>query len=159
MTLMSSLAFALMTLSGSANEPRVMQLQWLTGNWSGCIDALVVEEQWMRPAAGIMLGAGRNRSSGTLKLSEFLAVFERDGTLIYAPRPDGQPGVEFVLHRLTENAVEFRNAAHDFPQFIAYERLPGNTLQVRVGRLDSSSALQYRLQSVDPLAETDCGER
>lgn len=148
---------AALLLAGS--EPRIEQLHWLTGSWSGCIGSLVVEEQWGRPAAGIMLGTGRNHQDGALKLYEFVSVFKKGGSLVYAPLPGGQRSVEFGLHHLADRSVEFRNPEHDFPQFIAYELLADGALQVRVGNLDADQATQYRLVAADPRSETRCGSR
>jgi hypothetical protein len=106
----------------AADPPRVADLAWLAGCWEGKQPTSTVEEQWMAPAAGLMLGMNRTLRRGGEPAWEWLRLFERDATVVYVAAPVGQAPTEFVLEALTDDQAVFTNPAHDFPQTIRYRR-------------------------------------
>ena len=82
----------------------------------------VVEEQWMAPRGGAMLGAGRTVQGGRLVEHEFVVIREDSGRLVYEARPSGQPPAAFPAREVTPRSVVFENLQHDFPQRIGYSR-------------------------------------
>jgi hypothetical protein len=73
------------------SAPRLGQVGWLAGCWERSTGPRIVEEQWMRPRAGLMLGASRTVHGDSLVDFEQVRLLERDGHLIYAAEPAGQP--------------------------------------------------------------------
>ena len=107
------------------------RLGWLTGCWEMRRGALVVEEQWMAPRGGTMLGMSRTaRGDSTLEY-ELVVIRSRGDTLVYQAHPSGQPGAEFAATEVSDSHVVFANPAHDFPQRISYRARP-DSLVARV---------------------------
>lgn len=126
------------------DSERIQSLAWLAGCWEASSGTRSVEEQWLRPRGGTMMGMSRTvRREGKLETTqeyEFLRLFARDGKLVYAALPSGQQGTEFVETELGESQVTFGNPAHDFPQIIRYRRVGADSLQARVeGTLGGNS--------------------
>ena len=101
---------------------RIEQLAWLQGCWTLSSGGRTVEEQWMAPRGGVMLGTGRTVKDGKLVEYEFVVIREREGALVYEAHPSGQPSAEFVSIQVGDSEVVFENKAHDFPQRIGYRR-------------------------------------
>jgi hypothetical protein len=107
----------------------INQLGWLAGHWRMEKAGRVVEEQWMAPAAGVMLGMGRTVSRGKVTEYEFLQVREGPGgALYYIAQPSGQKEAAFQVVSLDAAGVIFENPQHDFPQRITYSLQPDGSL-------------------------------
>lgn len=106
------------------------RMAWLAGCWHREAPRRVVEEQWMRPAGGVMLGMSRAVTTEEDKLVEFEAVRieEKDGRLVYTAKPYNQPEGSFHSIQITDELVLFENKEHDFPQRIGYRRVGADSL-------------------------------
>ena len=70
----------------------IVKLAWLAGHWRLEKGGRVIDEHWMAPAGGVMLGMGRTVSKGKELEHEFLQIREGpDGVLYYVAQPSGQP--------------------------------------------------------------------
>jgi hypothetical protein len=105
---------------------------WLAGCWEQRAGGRLVEEQWMAPRGGTMLGMSRTTRGDTLVEYEQVRIFERGGKLVYAAHPSGQEPAEFESTTLTDSLIVFENPTHDFPQRIVYQRLGLDSLIARV---------------------------
>ncbi|HWW26322.1 MAG TPA: DUF6265 family protein [Caulobacter sp.] len=115
------LAFAL--AAALAGPPATIdQMAWLKGCWVQAKPNGEVEELWMAPGGGVMLGLGRTVRDGKLREYEFVRIVEADGSLAYIAEPSGQARAAFPLKSLTADEAVFENAAHDFPQRVIYRR-------------------------------------
>jgi hypothetical protein len=101
------------------------RLAWMAGCWEQHSGTRLVEEHWLAPRAGVMLGLGRTVRGDTLREYEFTRIYARGDTLVYAAQPSGQPAAEFRALPLTERAVTFENLSHDFPQRVIYRAAAG----------------------------------
>lgn len=110
-------------------------LDWLTGCWQGGDTDRVVEEQWMGPRGGTLLGMSRTVTGGRTAEYEFLQIRQQDDGLFYIARPSGQAETSFKLvsdaTQLAREAV-FENPQHDFPQRIIYRLQPDGALLARI---------------------------
>ena len=130
----------------------VQDLGWLAGCWSRGSGALVMEEQWMRPRGGAMLGMSRTVRRDTMVEYEHLRIIERGGKAVYVAMPSGQVTTEFEAATTTDSLVTFENPAHDFPQRIIYRRRGADSL---IARIEGMRAGQLR--TVDfPFARVAC---
>lgn len=120
----------------AAQGSSLEQLSWFRGCWAYTSPRVVIEEHWMRPAGGSMLGVSRtlrrNPSGDSTIAWEFIRVYARGIDLVYAAQPHNQPAAEFVSEKVSENEVVFANPAHDFPQRIIYRRAGADSLRARV---------------------------
>jgi len=97
------------------------QLAWLAGHWRMEKGGRVVDEQWMAPAAGVMLGMSRTIARGKVVEHEFTQIREGPGGALYfIAMPSGQKEAAFEIVSLTDREAVFENKGHDFPQKIIY---------------------------------------
>ena len=110
------------------------RLAWLTGCWERRSGERVVEEHWLAPRGGVLLGVGRTTQAGALVEHEFVRIAEAGDTLVYHAAPSGQPAAEFraPLPAAGAREIVFANPAHDFPQRVAYRAVGGDSLLARI---------------------------
>jgi hypothetical protein len=121
--------------SKASGPATITQLDWLAGSWRMEMAGRIVEEQWMAPAGGVMLGMSRTVTKGRIAEHEFMQVREGPGgDLFFIAQPARQKEAAFKLLSQTASAVVFENKEHDFPQLIGYAlRADGNLLAYREG--------------------------
>jgi hypothetical protein len=105
-----------------AQQPTVDRVGWLQGCWRLTRAESTIEEQWMAPRGGTILGMGRSVRGGKTSEYELVLVREQDGRLAYEAHPSGQPSATFLSITASESTVVFENAQHDFPQRVGYRR-------------------------------------
>jgi hypothetical protein len=113
----------LLAAAAAAPAPTVGidQVKWLAGCWESTDPARGIEEQWMAPRGGTMLGAGRTVRDGRLIEYELVLIKEDGGRLAYEAHPSGQPSAVFPSKEVGPSRVVFENLEHDFPQRVGYE--------------------------------------
>lgn len=95
-------------------------VSWMTGDWAGPSGAATVEERWAAAAGGAMLAVSRTTRTGTMSAFEFLCMAERNGSLVYTARPNGDAPTDFTLTHIDADSATFENPEHDFPKRIRY---------------------------------------
>jgi len=117
---------------GESNATTAPPLDWMAGNWCADSGGTAVEEVWLPPRGGVLVGLGRTYTPDRTVGFEFLRIAEVEGVQIYIAQPGGQPPTNFARTAGGENWVRFENPQHDFPQRIEYRRDGGN-LHAEVG--------------------------
>ncbi len=110
-------------------------LAWLAGCWSMKLPDGLIEEHWLAPSGGAMLGLSRTVRAGTMKEYEFLALRVVAGRLAYVAIPSRQRETAFPLTRFRSSAAIFENPAHDFPQRIIYRKTEAGITAVVEGKV------------------------
>lgn len=105
---------------------------WVAGCWRMEDGTRQMEEQWMAPAGGVMLGMNRSLRDGEFRGYELLILKEGDGGLIYEAHPSGQMAAEFASTGVTDTLLVFENPTHDFPQKLVYHRIGSDSIHVGV---------------------------
>jgi hypothetical protein len=118
----------LLTLLQSSATPDIEQLRWLQGCWETVSPQRTVEEQWMAPRGGSMMGMSRTVRGGKLVEYETIVIRQQGNQLAYEAHPSGQRSAVFLSSAVTESMVVFENPQHDFPQKIGYQLAAGGTL-------------------------------
>lgn len=155
-------AIALVVLAGlllcrwgtAAERPdsSVARLAWLAGCWESVRGDRRVEEQWMVPRGGSMLGMSRTVTGNRTSEYEFMLIREQEGRLVFTARPSGQSEASFSSIELTESKVVFENPAHDFPQRVIYRLERDGSLAARIEGMKGGEA-----RGVDfPMRPTRC---
>ena len=99
---------------------------WMAGRWCGGSAGTSIEEVWLPPAGGYMIGMSRTVSTQQRREEfEFLRVAMRDGVATYLAQPQGGPVVAFRQTQAGEQSMRFENPAHDFPTRVEYRRTAG----------------------------------
>ncbi|HWA28836.1 MAG TPA: DUF6265 family protein [Lacunisphaera sp.] len=132
----------------------IAKLAWLAGHWRLERSGRVVDEQWMAPAGGTMLGMARTVSKGKLIEYEFVQVREGPGgELFYIAQPSGQKEAAFKVVSLTDTEVVFENKEHDFPQVIGYGLQPDGSALAWIegpGKDGKPKRIEYPYKKVAP---------
>jgi hypothetical protein len=90
-------------------------------------------EQWMKPAGGMMIGMGRTVAGGKAVDHEFMRIEQRDADIFFIARPKAnKEDTEFKLITLTAAEAVFENPAHDFPQRVIYRLGKDGNLAARI---------------------------
>ena len=152
---LTALALAITVVQGAARAPQgIERVAWLQGCWQLATADQIIEEQWMSPRGGSMLGMSRTVRDGKLAAYETMLIRERGPALAFEARPSGQPEATFVSTSIAESAVVFENAAHDFPQQIGYRLEEGALLAWIAG------SVKGKPRRVDvPYVRGACAER
>jgi Domain of unknown function (DUF6265) len=129
--------FALSLLSPAVRtqtpQPTANDFAWLAGCWETNRNGREINEQWMKPSGGVLLGLGRTVANGKVVEYEFVQIREeKDGSIYYVAKPSGQPEASFKLIKLQNREATFENAEHDFPQRIIYRLEPDGSLFARI---------------------------
>ena len=128
----AAFAFALAAARPSAPSP-VDRLAWLSGCWQEVArGSQIVEEQWMAPRGGRMVGMGRTVRGDSVIEWEHLRIFARDGRIVYHAEPSGQTPADFSTAAVSDTLVVFENPQHDFPQRIIYRKRGADSLLARI---------------------------
>jgi len=127
-TILLALCLASASIAG-AQTASIKDVAWLQGCWEQRDGDRLVEERWMLPRAGSMLGVGRTTRGEKLIEHEFVVLTERDGRLAYEAHPSGQATATFVSKPISGREVVFEDPTHDFPQRVGYRSTgPGQLL-------------------------------
>jgi hypothetical protein len=119
--------------SAADNAPSIEALGFLAGTWTGDDAGLQVEETWLAPKGGALIGMHRDVAKGRMVSFEFLRIeANAEGKVAYWASPRSRPPVPFWLKEAADKRVVFENLEHDFPQRILYWLDPEGRLHARV---------------------------
>jgi hypothetical protein len=130
----AALVLALAPPVFAADAPaRVDDFAFAAGCWQAVAGDTTMEEQWSRPAGGVMLGTARVVSAGKTVFTEFVEVREKpEGLVMTVALGIGKPSTSFTRIVAGPNEVVFENKAHDFPQRVRYRDDGKDALFARV---------------------------
>jgi Domain of unknown function (DUF6265) len=135
-------------------QPTLQDFAWLAGHWRIEKDDVLVDEQWMAPAGGLMIGMARTVRGGKVREYEFtLLRQEPNGDILYIASPSRQTETAFKLTSLSDGTAVFENPQHDFPKKIVYARLADGSLLAAIegpGRDGKPRRVEYPFQRVKP---------
>ena len=127
LVMLSSLCFA------QIPKPTVNDLSFLAGCWELNANGREINEQWMKPSGGVMLGMGRTVANGNVRECEFTQIRQdKEGEIFYVAKPSGQEEGSFKLVKLQNKEAVFENLEHDFPQRVIYRLQAEGSLFARV---------------------------
>jgi uncharacterized protein DUF6265 len=114
-------------------KPTINDFQFLAGCWELNTNGREINEQWMKPSGGVMLGMGRTVVDGKVREYEFTQIREdKDGAIFFVAKPSGQEEGSFKLINFQNKEAVFENLGHDFPQRVIYRLQSDGSLSARV---------------------------
>ena len=127
---MNRIAAMVMSLAvGSLGPAADPAPAWLAGCWRMSRGSMVIDEQWLAPLGGMMLGSGRTVRGGSVLEYEFVVLRSDGAGLSYEAHPSGQDVATFRAPNGGDpDEVIFENPTHDFPQRVAYKRLSADSM-------------------------------
>jgi len=131
LSLSSFLFLAAASAAAEGPSAAIEQLAFMAGSWGAPSGGADVEEVWLAPKGGLMLGLGRTVKDGKAVDFEFMRIEERGGTLVYLASPGGKPATPFPLAALDATSAAFESAL-EFPRRVSYRKNPDGTLTARI---------------------------
>jgi hypothetical protein len=127
------------------------KLAWLRGCWSGGEGDRHLDEQWMKPRGGTMMGMSRTVAGGKTVDAETMVIRQTGPAIAFIAKPARQPEATFTMASLGDNEVRFENPAHDFPQRITYRLTPDGSLHARIEgtRNGQVRGVDYRMKRTE----------
>ena len=131
------LLFVLIPIGAFGQEQKATSdgLGWMAGCWelTARNGAMVISEQWMKPAGGTLIGMSRTVSGDKTVAWEFVRIVTDADGLSYIARPHtSKEETTFKLAKSSQTELVFENPAHDFPQRIIYKLLATDKLTARI---------------------------
>jgi hypothetical protein len=144
--------FLLLIASTRAGAPEPLPQpaapSWLAGCWHAPLgDGRALREVWLGPVDGTLVGAALGELPKGAATWEHLRIATQDGVLTFFASPSGQATTAFAATRVTAESATFENPKHDFPQRIAYTRVPTG-LKAQVESRDGESWKGFTLDFV-----------
>lgn len=103
-----------------ANAQGVESLRWMSGSWAGSVRGVDMEEHWLEPKGGTLMGVHRDVARDRTVMFEFLRIESRPDGVFYLASPMGRAPTPFKLVESGPTRAVFENKEHDFPQRILY---------------------------------------
>ncbi|HOB14133.1 MAG TPA: DUF6265 family protein [Novosphingobium sp.] len=142
------LLFAVPLAAQTVADPKLPE--WMAGTWMMQDGASWSDEVWTDPRGGIMLGVSRSGFGPDLQGWEVAQIkVKTDGRISLFAQPQGKAAAEFPMVLISEEAIEFANPAHDYPQRIRYWR-QGKLLMAEISLMDGSRAMRWNFRPVVP---------
>lgn len=137
---------------GQPTMATTADLGFLAGCWQLEANGRRVEEHWLPPAGGSLLGVSRTVKAGKTVEYEFIQIRDLPEGLTYIAKPSNQPEARFTIASKTADEIIFENLTHDFPQRIRYRRAGPDALHARI-----EGTINGKARAVDyPYARADC---
>jgi hypothetical protein len=134
--------------SPSKAASKLDELAWLAGAWSVQDGPSTVEEHWIAPKGGLMLGVGRTVAGDKARMFEFLRIEERKGEVAYIAQPGGGKPTSFQLTGSADGTWTFENPEHDFPRVIRYARRGENAVTATISDGTDARSIEFRYERV-----------
>ena len=154
LTIWATIALAAAHAQPPAEKATLQDLAWLTGHWRIEQGDRQIDEQWMAPAGGLMMGMARTVQDGKVREYEFtLLRQEPNGDILYVASPSKQAETSFKLTSLRGGEAVFENPQHDFPKKIVYARQADGSLLAAIegpGRDGKPRRVEYPFKRVTP---------
>jgi hypothetical protein len=123
----------------------ITSIGWLAGDWVGVVGGNDVEERWMSPAGGAMIGNSRSTRGNPASMVEFeyLCIAQRHGGLVYTAMPNGGGATDFLLTKISADSATFENPEHDFPRAITYTKRADGGVDATISGAPGQRVLTY----------------
>jgi len=129
-----------------AIAPKIDDLAWLSGRWTGTAFGGTIEENFGSPSGGCMLGTSRIVKDGKVIHKEFIALEERDGSIVYEVTLPSKVHT-FKLLEIKPDHVTWHDPANQWPKMIRYKKVEGG-VEVTLAGASGEKAEQFILQRI-----------
>jgi hypothetical protein len=117
---------------------------WMAGCWRQSAVGQTVDEVWLNPGGGSLLGVSRSLDGDSLRSYELMLIRPGSNGLVFEASPSGQPAAAFLAAAATDSSITFQNLTHDYPQVIRYTRRGDSLLAMITGTVrDRQRTINY----------------
>ncbi|MHC4845591.1 MAG: DUF6265 family protein [Planctomycetota bacterium] len=115
-------------------EPRVEDLSFLAGSWTGTDGTSRWESVYSSAEGGMVVGASKEMRGDRVVMIDFEHFYERDGQMRMTPFPFGNRSMEFTLtaFSIADRRAVFENPENDFPKRFTYEATAADHLRIEL---------------------------
>jgi hypothetical protein len=135
-----------------AAKAAVAQLAWIAGPWTGTLNDRTIEQHWMTPNGGSMIGMYRSIRDGRASLYELLAIEQRGDEVYlrikhFAPGPGlvsqeaKDQSADHVLVKAESRTAMFEGSAAGGPVRVTFNSPDQDTLNITVERQRDGKAV------------------
>jgi hypothetical protein len=147
---LSLVLFAAPSAPAQGPAARLEQLAFMAGSWGGPARGAEVEEVWLAPKGGLMLGLGRTVKENKAVDFEFMRIEQQGETLVYLASPGGKPATLLPLAAIDATSAAFESTL-EFPRRVSYRKNADGTLTARIEgvRNGKLAALEWTWKRVE----------
>jgi Domain of unknown function (DUF6265) len=138
------------TQSQTSPARSISELSWISGDWQTPPGTRVqIDEHWMQPGGGSMLGMSRSVAGEKTVEFEYLRIEQRKDGIYYVAHPKAQcPGTDFKLTSATSSEVVFENPNHDFPKRIIYRKTGDDAITASIDGGEGTRAISFAYRRI-----------
>jgi Domain of unknown function (DUF6265) len=92
----------------------------MAGCWRQSQAGQVIDEVWLGPAGGSLLGVNRSLEADTLRSWESMMIRAGVNGLVLEAGPSDRPAAAFMATSASDSSIQFENLTHDYPQVVSY---------------------------------------
>ncbi len=141
----SVLTLLMFGLGSPVAAQQIGTLGWMAGCWRQLGPSDQVDEVWLEPASGSMIGISRTIERDSTRSWEHMLIRPGSaGNLVFEASPSGQETAAFIATLVSDTAVVFENLTHDFPRQIRYTRTGSDSLRATI-----SGMVRDRMRTID----------
>jgi hypothetical protein len=136
---------------GSADAQTTPELPaFLAGCWEEWDGDKLVQEQWMAPLGGMMLGSGRTLRGSRVVGWEHMLIEINAAGMHFVASPSGKSTTRFALLAHAAGSVVFGNPSHGFPTQVRYWLLAPDALAAQISGVVNGNArsIDFRYRRV-----------
>ena len=147
----SWLIIVLSALPVHAQRNTVDQLAFMTGHWTRTTDGMLVEQVFLPPAGGTVVGMQRRSQDGATLVSYFFVIEQTESGVVcrfkhfendyatYEDRSDTGPRT-FTMVGSTSSSATFEESTEEGSLYLRYRLTDGGQLAIAVGSLEELEA-------------------
>jgi len=126
------LSFLVIITQGALAEPEATDFSWISGHWCGTSNDVQIEEYWMPPHGGVVLGLARTLKGEETVEFEYTRIVMEGGAPAFIAQSEGGAPTSFTRTAGGANWARFENSEHDYPTRVEYRR-EGDKLHGEIG--------------------------
>ena len=136
--------------NSAASATDIAELSWISGDWQTAPGGRAqIEEHWIQPAGGTIMGVSRTVAGGKITEFEFLRIEQREDGIYYVAQPKGRcPATDFKLTRVSPQEAVFENPSHDFPKRIIYRKSGEDSLTASIDGGEETKQMTFSFRRI-----------
>ena len=119
-------ALAIPLIGSAKAEVANPALDWMAGHWCADMGGDTVEELWLPPHGGVMVGLGRTRNAERTTGFEYLRIADLDGIQSYIAQPGGRMELLPGEHPMKYSENDYNERHAECPEGISISQQSGN---------------------------------
>lgn len=136
----------------SGQGRKVLQLNWLVGDWERQQKNSVLVERWHMVDDTLMEGESVTIKGTDTTVSETMKMLARDSSIYFvAEVPHNDSAIFFRLVDVDSLGWRFENPKHDFPTVVCYKQVSADSMYARIQGIvnGETTGIDFRFRRVE----------